>query len=92
MNIDLWLCQIKAEIRYKNISFEYFVKCFALLSNLINLEHNQAALAFANSLKNASVIINSLNEQKEYFIYYNNLNDIINNLEQKLQNKVIKVR
>lgn len=92
MNMDLRICRIKAELKYKNISIEYFIKCFDLLNSLINFNHIQGALSFAYTLKDASIIFKSKDEQKDYFKYYNNLQEIINNLEEKLQNKIIKFR
>ena len=90
--MDLKICQIKNVIRNKNISFEYFTKCFDVLLCLINIEHYKGALSFANTLKMASVIIESREEQTSYMNYYNNLKEIISKLESKLQVQNVKIR
>ena len=92
MNMDLRICYIKNELRYSNVSLEYFIKCFGILSNIIKMEDYRGALAFANTLRDATVLLNVPTEQKVYFRYFNNLKETITNLEDKLQTKVIKVR
>ena len=92
MSLGFRICYIKAYIKNNNISFKYFKECFEVLQNLIAIEYNQAALSFANTLKEAAVLLDSIGEQKEYFIYFNKINNIINELELKLSKKAIKIR
>ncbi len=92
MNIYLGICHIKNELRHKIVSLEYFMKCFSILDNLLKMEDNQGALSFANVLKEATVEINTQEERREYYKYYNNILQIISKLEEKLQVKNIKIR
>lgn len=92
MNMDLRICYIKEEIRYSNISLDYFIKCFDILNNLIKMEYYNGALSFANILQNATVILDSSTDQKVYFGYFNKLKDIIYSLNTKLQVQNIKIR
>ena len=92
MNVDSRISHIKAELRYKNVSFNYFSKSYDVLNYLIQLECIRGALVFAQILKNASVMLESKEERQGYFKYYNTLDKVILELEKKLEVKNVKIR
>ena len=92
MNIDLRICHIKNELRYKIVSLEYFKNCFELLTCLLKTSNNNASLDFANVLKETTIEINTQDERREYYKYYNEILQIISELENKITIKNIKIR
>ena len=92
MNIYLRICQIKNKIRYNDISLDYFIECFKILNFLIYFEDYKEAHSFANTLKNAKVILETSKEEMQYLLYQAKLQEIDRDLESKLQVRNVKVR
>ena len=92
MNIDLRICNIKNNLRYKIVSLDYFKNCFELLIRLLKTNNNNASLDFATVLKETSVELNNQDERREYYKYYTKILLIISELERKIKVENIKIR